>query len=84
MKVTLQLICSAETPIGGFDLTCFMMTVLHRCASHKVRQLVFQDFGSVFFKNHWLDTHNLSVWNLKDGERDKFDRHYLRTFFAIV
>ena len=27
------------------------MTVLHRCASHKVRQLVIQDFGSVFFKN---------------------------------
>ena len=36
--------------IGGFDRTCFM-TVLHRCASHKVRLLVIQGFGSVFFKN---------------------------------
>ena len=32
---------------GSFDRTYFM-TVLHRCASHKVRQLVIQDFGSVF------------------------------------
>ena len=35
------------TPIGIFNKTCFM-TVLHRCASHKVRQIVIQGFGSVF------------------------------------
>ena len=37
-------------PIGIFNRTCFM-TVLHRCASHKVRLLVIQGFGSVFLKN---------------------------------
>ena len=37
------------TMIEGFNVTCFM-TVLHKCASQKVRQLVIQDFGSVFFK----------------------------------
>ena len=37
-------------PIGSFDRTCFM-TVLHRCASHKVRRLVILGFGTSFFMN---------------------------------
>ena len=36
--------------IRSFDRTCFI-TVLHRCASHKVRQLVIEGFGSEFYKN---------------------------------
>ena len=48
---------------------------------HKARQLVIQCSVSVFFKNIRVSIglkHNPSIRNLKDGERDKYDRLYLR------
>ena len=59
-------------PTGSFNRTCFM-TVLHRCASSfRAVALYFQEYKSIGL------THNPSVWKLKDRERDKYDKHYLR------
>ena len=64
-------------------MTCFM-TVLHRCALHKVRLLVIQDFGSAFFLRteeklkHWFDTQSIGKELEGWRERDKSDRYHLR------
>ena len=53
-NTTAKLIFLLRMSIISFNRTCFM-TVLNRCASYKVRQLVIQGFGSVFFKNRGLN-----------------------------
>ena len=53
----------------------YFMTVLHRCALHEVLMVVciFQEE-----KNNLIGlTHNPSERNLKDEERDKFNRKFL-------
>ena len=65
--------------IENFDMTC-SMTVLRRCALCKIRQLVIQGFGPVFFKEQ---KSSQNIGNLKDGGRDKFDT-LLKTFLKSI
>ena len=51
---------------------------------HKVINLSFRAMALFFLRTeqqlkHWFDTQSISK-DLKDGERDKFDRHYKEFF----